>query len=442
MKLNLRKKLQEKKGKPVNGFFYKTLYNVVLKPFLLRPMNVSVIDNVNVKKLKGPFIVVSNHTSRCDYIYVSRALYPHKINYVASYTEFHRKHLHGIFSIARVIPKKNFVSDIHAIKEVLQVVKAGGNVALFPEGKSSISGTNQPCMIGTGKLFKHCNLPVISTTIRGGYMSNTQWNIKNRPGKVEVEVNLLFSAEDTQKLTTYELEERFNQATYQDDFEWNRERRIKYKGNDTVANKLEEHLFLCPKCGKELTMHGDKNVFSCTACGNGARINEYYDLIPLDETCVIPKTLRVWYELQRRKVYREIKSNPNFTMTEKVKLGFLPVDHYIDKEHTSEIHGEGTLTLTREFLSFDGTVDGKPYSFNQSVLNVPSLMLETDSSYFGAFIDGEYHEFHPQTKITTKWVLAAEECHRLAGGKWQNTLKEQQWIYEDDKPTDKENYYL
>lgn len=29
-----------------------------------------------------------------------------------------------------------------------------------------------------------------------------------------------------------------------------------------------------------------------------------------------------------------------------------------------------------------------------------------------------------------------------AGGNWQNTLKEQQWIYEDDKPTDKENYYL
>ena len=30
----------------------------------------------------------------------------------------------------------------------------------------------------------------------------------------------------------------------------------------------------------------------------------------------------------------------------------------------------------------------------------------------------------------------------IAGGKWQNNLPAQQWIYEDDKPTDREEYFL
>lgn len=441
-KLDLRKYLGNKKGQKVNPFMYKFLTHFVMNPFLYAPMHCKIIDNVGVKNIKGPFLVLSNHTSRCDYLYVSNAFRPHCLNYVISYTEFYRAHMHGIFKVIKSIPKKNFTSDIHGIKEILQVLADGGNVVLFPEGKSSISGTNQPVMIGTGKLFKHTKVPVYTTTIRGGYMSNTQWNIANRPGMVEIEVNKLLDVEDIEKYTVEEIEDKVNKAIYNDDFAWNREKRVKFKGNDTVAVKLEEHLYWCPKCKKELTMIGEKNFFHCTNCGNGAYINEYYDLIPIDKDAVIPKDLRVWYELQRREIYRQIKNNPDFKIEENVKLGILPNDHYVPKTQTSEIVGEGKLTLTRSTFSFVGTKDGQPFEINESVLNVPSLVLETDSSYFGLFVGNEYYEFHPEHKVSTKWVLAAEECHRAAGGRWQNTLEHQQWIYEDDKETDKENYYI
>ena len=87
--------------------------------------------------------------------------------------------------------------------------------------------------------------------------------------------------------------------------------------------------------------------------------------------------------------------------------------------------------------------DGKPFEVHVPTVNLPTMVMETDSHNFGGFMDkGEYLEFTPSRPVVTKWIQAIEECHRLAGGKWQNTLPQQQWIYEEDKPSDKEEYYL
>ncbi|MBO7375711.1 MAG: 1-acyl-sn-glycerol-3-phosphate acyltransferase [Clostridia bacterium] len=440
--LNIRKKLANRKGKIPPSFPYQMLRIFGADPNCKR-MNLEIVDNVGVGTVPDNFVVVGNHTSRCDWQYIGKAFIGHKLNFIASYIEFNRAHMHLIFDILHVIPKRNFVNDVHTIREVMQIIKAGGNVAFFPEGKSSISGSNQPIMPGTSMLLKRLGVPVYSTTIRGGYMSNTQWDIYDRPGKVVIEVNPLFTPEELKELSLEEMDRRINEAIYNDDFEWNRTARVKYAGNEQIAHRLEEHIYLCPKCGSEVDMYGEGNVFKCRKCGNGATIDEYYDLHPLDSGCVIPKTLRVWYELQRRKCYREIRDNPDFRIEEKVKLGMLPNDHYVDKTLTAEIVGEGVITLDREKFTYRGTKNGEPFEISQKTVNLLSVVLETDSSYFGAFLDGlEYYEFHPERKHTAKWLLSVEECHRLAGGKWQNDLPAQQWIYEDDKPNERELYYL
>lgn len=431
-KLNLTEKLAKKEGKKANGFLYWALGNIIAKTNS-RKMNLTVIDNVGVKKIEGPYILVSNHTSRCDWQYLATAMWPNKMNFVASYTEFHRAHLHFIFDLMNVIPKRNFVSDTHTIKMIMQVVKKGGNVVFFPEGKSSISGTNQPVMPGTAKLFKHLNVPVYSATIRGGYMSNTQWNIKDRPGKVEVTINKLFTPEETQSLSVEEMDRMTNEAIWNDDFVWNEDGRIHYNKADDLADKLETHLFWCPKCLKELSQKGKGTLFTCNECGNSVKIADNYKLVPQTETAVVPKNLRVWYELQRRNIYREIKNNPDFVLVEEnVKLGLQPNDHYVDKSIEAEVVGEGTITLSRDEFSYVGTAKGEPYEVHLKMQNVYSMVMPCDSTTFGCFVNGHYHEFVPTRPVVTKWILAIEEVHRAIGGKWQNTIPQQQWIYSDD----------
>ena len=70
------------------------------------------------RKEKGPYIVVSNHASRADYIFTGVPLLPNTLNYVAGYNEFHRSHLAFVFKLLNVIPKRNFTPDIYTIKEV------------------------------------------------------------------------------------------------------------------------------------------------------------------------------------------------------------------------------------------------------------------------------------------------------------------------------------
>lgn len=439
--LDIRGYLESKQGQPINRAVYWLMRQFVARS-QAAPMNLEIVDTVGVKKIREPFVLLSNHTSRCDWEYIGMAMKGHPLNFMASDVEFHRAHMHGIFKICKVIPKKNFVSDYHCIKEVLQVVRKGGNVILFPEGKSSISGTNQPILMGTSKMLKKLGVPVYYTKITGGYMSNTQWNIANRPGKVIITVGKLFDPEQLKTLDLDEMDRQINAAIYNDDFEWNRTARVKFNGNETVADKLEEHLYWCPKCGKELTMKGSGNHFVCSECGNGVTINEYYDLIPDNAQCVVPKDMRVWYELQRRRIYRQIRDNKDFFIEEKVTLGHQPNDHYVDKTVTSEPCGEGIIRLDRSEFSYKGTRDGQPYEIHIPTINLPTMVMETDSHNFGGFYEGEYVEFTPSRPVVTKWIQAIEECHRLAGGKWQNTLPQQQWIYEDDKPTDKENYFL
>lgn len=438
--MDIDKKLDSRKGTPINPFIYFVMRNVVARS-QATPMNLEIVNNCDINKSKGSFLMFSNHTSRCDWEYIGMAV-KRPLNFVASNIEFHRAHMHGIFDVCHVIPKKNFVSDFHCIKEVIQIIKGGGNVVLFPEGKSSISGTNQPITPGTGKLVKKLGVPVYTSKITGGYMSNTQWNIANRPGKVIITLNQLLTADEAKNLSAEEIEAKISEAIWNDDFEWNKTARVAYKGNENVAVKLEEHLFMCPKCKDELSMHGEGNTVSCSKCGNTIKINEYYDLIPVSDDAVVPKNMRVWYELQRREVYRAIKNNPDFAIEEKVKLGIQPTDHYVDKTVTAEIVGEGVMKLNRQEFSFVGTKNGEPFEIHAPTVGLISMVMSTDSSYFGGFFEGKYYEFQPEHKVITKWLLAIEECHRLAGGVWKNNIPQQQWIYEDDKPTDKTEYYL
>ena len=201
--LDIRGYLESKQGEPINRAVYWIMRQVVARS-QAKPMNLEIVDTVGVKNIKEPFVLLSNHTSRCDWEYIGMAMKGHPLNFMASDVEFHRAHMHGIFKICKVIPKKNFVSDYHCIKEVFQVVRKGGNVILFPEGKSSISGTNQPILMGTSKMLKKLGVPVYYTKITGGYMSNTQWNIANRPGKVIITVGKLF---DPEQLKTLDLDE-------------------------------------------------------------------------------------------------------------------------------------------------------------------------------------------------------------------------------------------
>jgi 1-acyl-sn-glycerol-3-phosphate acyltransferase len=408
--------IRRKLHKP-NFVIYQILVRVVVKRFLMKKLNVHFTHKVKPRDYKGPFILVSNHASRLDYIYASVALLPLTLNYVAGYNEFFRSHLAFLFRLMQVVPKKNFVSDLYSMKSMKRILDSGGRLALFPEGMSSISGTNQPCAIASGKVLKYFDVPILKLTIKGGYLTSTKYCLDDRPGRVEVELDYLFSPEQLRSMTGDEVQDALDAAIAHDDYAWNKEEKNAYAGHDEMAKNLHTLLYRCPKCGGEFTMHGEGNVISCSACGNGATLSEYYELTPLDDSCVIPKTPRIWYDMERE-IVRDWVGTEDFELRERVRIGTLPKYKYLENQETSEIVGEGDLLLNKDGLHFEGIRDGAPYSFHVRPENLPTYGMCTDVSRFYTFIDNEFIEFYPKNETVAKWFLATEENHRRAGGPW------------------------
>ena len=398
------------------------LYNILgtaWKLFIAPKYHVQYTFKKDFRKAEGPFFFISNHASRLDYIFVGMPLLPLRMNFVAGYNEFHRSHLALVFRLLRVIPKKNFTSDIYTVKEISRVIKSGGGVCLFPEGMSSISGANQPVAIGTGKLLKHHKVPVYCSVIRGGYLTSPKYNLRDRCGTVEVEYDQLFTPEELEHLTPEEIEDIINRRLYHDDYAWNKRKGYHYDIGDNGAEDLEDLLFWCPKCGKQHTMATKGNTIFCTACGNGATLTDTYELVPFDDTCVIPETQTAWFNLQREMIRAEV-AEEDFVLEEEVELGMLPEYELLKDQATSEIVGSGTLRLDRTGLTYTGTRSGEPFTFHIKSRALPTYGMCTDLSRFYTFLDGEFVEFYPRHRVVEKFFLATEEIHRLNGGAWQD----------------------
>ncbi|MCE5190105.1 MAG: 1-acyl-sn-glycerol-3-phosphate acyltransferase [Eubacteriales bacterium] len=393
------------------GYLWRILY--------FKKLGVHAEIKNDPRTCKGPYILVSNHASRLDYIYTGVVLLPETLNFVAGYNEFFRSHLAFIFRLLQIIPKKNFTPDIYTIKEIARVLRSGGRVILFPEGMSSIGGGNQPSAIGSGKLLKHFGVPVYVSKISGGYLTSTKYCLDERLGRVEVVIDILFSPEQLKQMSAEEIQLALDRAIQNDDYEWNRKAKVAYDGGGRIAHQLHTLLYRCPRCGEEFSMRGEGNTIVCLSCGNGARVNPDYSFSPLDETCLLPETPKKWFDEERRMIYRAVRDK-TFCLTERVRLGVLPEFKPLKNQATSRIAGEGALLLDHSGLTYSGTKDGEPFSFHLDPHLLPTYGMCTDVSRIYTFFEGEFYEFYPETECVAKWLLATEELHRLHGGEWKN----------------------
>ena len=419
-KLTIDQKIHKRKTKKPN--FIYNLLGFIWKISIAKKYNIHYKFKTDIKKVKGPFILISNHASRLDYMFTGIPLLPKRLNFVAGYNEFFRSHLQGVFGILKVIPKKIFTADIYTINQIKRIIKQGGVIMLFPEGMSSISGANQPVALGTGKLFKHLGVPVYYSVIKGGYLTSPKYCVEDRCGYIEVEFDKLFDPSDLDELSVSEIETKVDEAIYHDDYLWNLKEKHIYKHNNTIAKNLHDLLYWCPKCNKEFTMIGEENKIYCTSCGNGAHVLDTYEMVPFSDECIIPKTQTEWFNLERANVEKEVLDE-NFKLIEEVELGILPDYEYLKNQKTSNIVGCGTITLDRTGLTYIGTKNNEEYTFHINTSELPTYGMCTDLSRFYTFVDGVFVEFYPKNRTVEKWFMATESLHRLNGGKWQNRIK-------------------
>ncbi len=349
-------------------------------------------------QIKGPAIVLSNHTCFPDFVYTFSALYPHRVSFMAAGKMFYDPVLGFFLRLGRAFPKCLFQSDPVATLNVFRILRQNGIVSIFPEGQISPIGVTQPISPAMAKLVKKVKVDVYVAKHKGASLENPPWSKNTFRGPVETEVDLLLSKSRLAELSEAEILEILSDRLAYNVSAWNEEFRHAYRLKN-VAN-LESVIYRCPRCGNE-TLGNDGKSLRCPACGNVLTYDRFGK--------VGGHRIDVLYHAQERAMREAIERNPDFCLVSPVKL-----ESY--RGPRMETVGDGILRLDRREYVYEGTFDGESVVKRFDPKNVPTLPSDLGRNvqiYEGYLI---YQFVMEDVHLPTKFVIAGEILHerRLA----------------------------
>ena len=92
----------------------------------------------------------------------------------------------------------------------------------------------------------------------------------------------------------------------------------------------------------------------------------------------------------------------------------------LKNQATSEIVGEGLITLNHDGLTYNGTYNNEVVEMHIGIKELPTYGMCTDFTRFYTFYKGKFIEFYPEGETVEKWFLTTESLHRLHNGKWRD----------------------
>lgn len=118
--------------------------------------------------MKGPCLIASNHASYLDPLLIG-AYSERELRFLARKTLFSVPLLGYLIERVHAIPINREGADVQSFKALLQNLKAGHAVVVFPEGTRTLDGSIQSAKPGVGMLACMAQVPVIPTRIFGSF---------------------------------------------------------------------------------------------------------------------------------------------------------------------------------------------------------------------------------------------------------------------------------
>jgi 1-acyl-sn-glycerol-3-phosphate acyltransferase len=117
---------------------------------------------------EGPAILASNHASFIDPPLVGVACNK-EIYYLARKSLFEKPVIGPLIAQLNTVPVDRDRGDVAAVRAILQILKGGKRVVVFPEGTRSSDGNLQPAKAGVGLIIAKSLAPVVPIRIFGSY---------------------------------------------------------------------------------------------------------------------------------------------------------------------------------------------------------------------------------------------------------------------------------
>jgi len=251
-----------------------------------------------IKKIKGPFLFLSNHVGYWD-PFIAGLYLPEFTHFVSSDASFRNKFQRFFLNSLGAIPKKKNIRDTKVIRDIISVIRQGENVGLFPEAVRNWSGSSFPIDKSISKLIKLLKVPVIVSVMKGMNLFNPRWSTKLRHTKVEIDYTLLLTKEEIISMSDDEVYEKFINVLKHDEVEYQRKNMNKIKSKKK-AEYINHALYICPKCNAIDSFRVNGNDFYCSKCNYDIHINEYSFFERKTEGKLFFDNIRDWYNWQEK----------------------------------------------------------------------------------------------------------------------------------------------
>lgn len=336
-----------------------------------------------VRRLRGPVIVVGNHPSYLDPFIMGLVMLPRRINFLTTEYFFRVPWMSKLLLKVGAIPKVQFRSDVHAMKQMIATFRAGGIIGIFPEGQRSVDGRMMPFEEAIAKMVQKFDCPVVAVVEHGAYLAWPRWSLSGpRPGRIDVTASVLFQAGEAGKMTQQQVRERIGDALNYHDYDWVRQKKHRYLST-APARGLHLILHRCPACGRSQAITSSRFCLICTFCGNRGKVDPYGLIHPLRRLQTGSNTspegdrhdgapgqpapriwpdAAMWHRWQVDEQVREM-DDPDFTLTFRARL---------ERPAASGqpvVIGSGQLTVTGRGITFQE--DAAPNGQARAALELP-----------------------------------------------------------------------
>ncbi len=142
--------------------FYKTL-RAIFRPIAKIIFNIKCVGIENVPK-DGAFMLCCNHTSMLD-ILLLIAFCPRQISFMAKAELFKIPVLSSIFKKMGAFPVNRGNRDISSIRHSMRIIKNGGVLGIFPEGKRYRTGPMREVKTGCALIAAKTGADVLPVSI-------------------------------------------------------------------------------------------------------------------------------------------------------------------------------------------------------------------------------------------------------------------------------------
>lgn len=263
---------------------------VIIFPWMRLKYHIKVVPCRALKRRQC--LVVLNHQTAFDQFFVSKALFPRPVYFIASEDLFSLGLLSRLLRWAVApIPIKKQTTDIQSVRDCIRVAREGGTIALAPEGNRTFSGLpcySNPAIAG---LVKKLGLPLAIFRIEGGYGIQPRWSDVCRKGKMRAYVSRIIEPMEYENLSKEALFDLIQRELYVD--ETKNEQTYRHK---RLAEYLERAMYVCPWCGLA-EFHSTRDIITCKACGRQIRYLPNQRLAGVD--CEFPfSNVAQWYAYQ------------------------------------------------------------------------------------------------------------------------------------------------